>query len=342
MKQFNRIALLSIITVILIGCSDKEDKVVEPAVADNEEVVELKYTTPFTGEKVAEESNQRPILVTINNHPDARPQSGLGAADIVYEMLAEGEATRYLALYQSELPESVGPIRSARSYFIDLAEGLNAFYVAHGYSPEAKNMLNSGMIDHINGMQYDGIYFKRSSHRVAPHNSYISKENLVESANHLNIAMESNKITAYSFYEEDDNVKIGMSAKSISLNHSKSVKYLTEYHYNESSKTYERIQGSMLTTDEITSEPIALANIVFFEMPHRVIDQEGRREIDLNAGGKAYVAQHGNMREVRWENRNGQLIAIESDGSDVLLVPGQTWVHFVPTSPGITSAVTFQ
>lgn len=329
-------------TVILIGCNDKKEEV-EPAVADNdEEVVELKYTMPFTGEKVAEENNQRPILVTINNHPDARPQSGLGSADIVYEMLAEGEATRYLALYQSELPETFGPIRSARSYFIELADGLNAFYVAHGYSPDAKKMLNSGMVDHINGMQYDGIYFKRSSHRVAPHNSYISKENVIDAADDLNIDMQSNKITAYSFYEEEDNVKIGMSAKKISLNHSKSTKYLTEYNYNESSKAFERLQGNVLTIDEITNEPIALSNVLFFEMPHRVVDQEGRREIDLTAGGTAYVAQHGTIREVRWENRDGQLIAIESDGSNVLLVPGQTWVHFVPTSPGIANTVMFE
>ncbi len=59
-------------------------------------------------------------------------------------MLAEGDVTRLLALYQSEIPANIGPIRSARSYFIDIAKGLDAFYIAHGYSPEAKTMLTNG------------------------------------------------------------------------------------------------------------------------------------------------------------------------------------------------------
>ena len=61
--------------------------------------------------------------MTINNHPQARPQSGIAQADVVYEMLAEGNVTRFLALFQSEIPDKIGPIRSARDYFIDIAKG---------------------------------------------------------------------------------------------------------------------------------------------------------------------------------------------------------------------------
>ena len=77
----------------------------------------------------------------VNNHPKARPQSGLHKADIVYEILAEGDVTRFLPYFQSEKPENIGPVRSARDYYIDLAKGLNALYIAHGYSPEAKKCL---------------------------------------------------------------------------------------------------------------------------------------------------------------------------------------------------------
>src|SRR5690606_25562598 len=101
-----------------------------------------------------------------NNHPNARPQSGLASADVVYEMLAEGDVTRFLALYQSEIPDNIGPIRSARSYFIELAKGLDAFYIAHGFSPEAQSMLRNNVVDNINGMYYDGSIFKRSRDRV--------------------------------------------------------------------------------------------------------------------------------------------------------------------------------
>ena len=69
-----------------------------------------------------EENWARPVLATINNHPLARPQSGISQADVVYEFMAEGNVTRFLALFQSELPETVGPIRSARDYFIHLVK----------------------------------------------------------------------------------------------------------------------------------------------------------------------------------------------------------------------------
>ena len=86
--------------------------------------------------------------------------------------------TRLLALFQSELPEEIGPIRSARDYFVHIAKGLDAFYVAHGYSPDAKQLLENRVVDNVNGMQYDGTLFKRSKDRKAPHNSYISEENM--------------------------------------------------------------------------------------------------------------------------------------------------------------------
>jgi hypothetical protein len=149
---------------MIAGCSkdkeetvDAEDPIVDettdenPSEDDEDEVVTLPYAAPFSGERSEEEFTKRPVLVTINNHPKARPQSGLASADIVYEMVAEGSVTRLLALYQSELPERIGPVRSARDYFIEIASGLDAFYVAHGYSPEARLLLTTGYVDNING-----------------------------------------------------------------------------------------------------------------------------------------------------------------------------------------------
>ena len=351
MRWCSKYAWFLTASLLLVACGDKEG-VVDEAVAEEEsdiieepveqEEQELTYKLPFTGEMVAEESKQRPVLVTINNQPEARPQSGLQEADIVFEMLAEGEGTRLLALYQSEMPETVGPIRSARKYFIDVAKGLDAFYIAHGYSPEAKTMLNKGTVDHINGMQYDGVYFKRASHRKAPHNSYLSQENFELAAEKLKLDLEADDFVAYSFYENDENVKIGMAAPAINVKISNAKSYQSRFVYVEAEGTYERLQGGSFTIDEQSDERVAIANLLFFEIPHRVVDQDGRRELNLTVGGRAYIAQNGMMREVEWENRNGQLVAIESDGSDVLLVPGQTWVHFVPANPGIATAVTLE
>src|SRR5690554_5411549 len=135
-------------SIFLVGCNNDEEGTTLEPIEELPEVVEeeLPYVTPFTGERVAEEVSMKPIIATINNHLNARPQSGLASADVVYEMLAEGDVTRFLALYQSEIPDNIGPIRSARSYFIELAKGLDAFYIAHGFSPEAQSMLRNNVV----------------------------------------------------------------------------------------------------------------------------------------------------------------------------------------------------
>lgn len=343
------LALLGI--TLTTGCSDKE-QTEEPVVEIEETEVEediivaeaeeiLPFVTPFTGERVAEEVTMRPILATINNHPQARPQSGLAQADVVYEMLAEGDVTRFLALYQSELPESIGPIRSARSYFIDIAKGLDAFYIAHGYSPEAKSMLAQRVVDNINGMHYDGTYFKRSSTRVAPHNSYISGENVKAAAEKVGTSLLYQKKVAYPFYEAEDNVKIGTTANEVSMKYNNSGSFNSQYVYNAETNQYKRYSANVETIDYETNESIELANILFFEMPHRIVDNAGRREITITGGGNAYVAQAGTIREVKWKNADGLLVAVEEDGSEVKLVQGKTWIHFVPTSPGLAASVIY-
>ena len=334
---------------LLAGCSDKE-KVVE-ANANNTSQEEkssvtaeenfLPFVAPFTGVAMANEVTQRPILATINNHPDARPQSGIASADVIYEMLAEGDVTRLLALYQSEIPESIGPIRSARDYFIELAEGLDAFYIAHGYSPEAQQLLISGLVDNVNGMQYDGILFKRSSNRVAPHNSYFPGENLEAAAEKVDASLLYQKKVSYTYYNEEESVKIGTEAESVAITYSKNDMFNSLYTYDVDNDTYTRQSGNTMTIDYLTNEQVELSNVLFFEMSHSIIDSEGRREINLTTGGKAFLFQQGLMREVRWENIDGVLKAIEEDGREVKLVPGKTWIHLVPTKPGITTSVKY-
>lgn len=343
MKKFKTILLASVVTAAMVaGCSNKEKA--DPVKADPivEEEPAVTYPAPFSGKPLEQEATNRPVLVTINNQVEARPQSGLSSADVVYEMLAEGDVTRLLALFQSELPESVGPIRSARSYFIDVAKGLDAFYIAHGYSPEAKQMLANRVVDNINGMAYDGSLFIRSKDRVAPHNSYMPGENIEKSIEKVGASPLYSKKVSYTFYNDQDNVKIGESATTVNVKYSYMDSFNSTYKYSVDSGTYERSNGTSVTTDLLTGEPLEISNVLFFDMKHSFVDSYGRREIDTTSGGIAYVAQQGGIRQVEWENRDGLLTAVELDGSPVKLMPGLTWVHFVPTTPGILSSVTYE
>src|SRR5699024_4549617 len=168
---------LVILALLFTGCSkdkaeDGEGKNDEtsPEAGSNAE-----QPFPFTGLTTDEAINQRPVAVMVNNHPKARPQSGLSQADIVFEILAEGNITRFLAIYQSEQPDIVGPVRSAREYYFDLVERYDAIYVYHGAANFVEDMIEKRGVEHINGSIHDndGYLFKRESFRKAPHNSYL-------------------------------------------------------------------------------------------------------------------------------------------------------------------------
>ncbi|MFC4355763.1 DUF3048 domain-containing protein [Chryseomicrobium palamuruense] len=351
--------LLLCVVVLLGGCRNKQEaESLEPEVEQEEvEIIEAEepeqieedtveeefpFFTPLSGEPAKEQVLNRPVVVTINNHPLARPQSGLKEADIIYEMLAEGSVTRLLAVYQSEYPGRVGPIRSARDYFIHVAKGFDAFYIAHGYSPDAKSMLNRGEIAHMNGMQYDGTYFQRSSARKAPHNSYSSGGDIVKGAEKVGTALtlEEDNLPSLHFSEDVTSVDETEEAGSVTVSFSSDRQFIHHYSYDHDTGFYSRETAGLRTVDAETSEELQLANVVFLEMPHRVIDSEGRLALNLSDGGNAWLFRDGKRQSVEWINEDGLLVVVSGE-KPVALKPGQTWVHFIPAHRGLEAMVTY-
>lgn len=343
--------VLAAVLLLFSGCSNKE-KVKEPE-KEKEEVVdkvvddvkeEEKQTDPYfyplTGIGSQTKTDGRAVAVMINNHPKARPQSGLHKADIVYEVLAEGDITRFLAVFQSEQPDNIGPVRSARDYYIELAKGLNALYIAHGWSEEAKEMLEGDYIDHLNGMAYDGTLFKRSKTRKAPHNSYISYENVLKGAKQKKYSMEKSP-PAFTFYTEEQSKTItGNDAQTAMVTYSKSTISDSTYEFDSSIGKYKRFSGGEQTIDLDTKDPVLLDNVFIIEAEHRVVDSVGRRDIDLESGGRGYLLQMGKVMKVEWRNRNGLIVPF-LNGEEAPLVPGKTWVNVVPAKPGLETSVSF-
>jgi hypothetical protein len=314
---------------LLVGCQ-KEATKVEKNKSDSPSVSEkvdetTERTFPLTGLSADDAPNHRVVAVMINNHPKARPQTGLYQADIVYEALAEGDITRFLALYQSEEPENVGPVRSARDYFIDLSNGFDALYICHGWSPEARQMLQAGTADYLNGLFYDGTLFKRDPSRKAPHNSYISFENIKKGAEKEGYRLED-EIKPLPFFENEQTN--GQSVNTVDIFYSKQSYSHVRYVYD--GKQYVRYSGGVQTVDRETKDPVAVQNVFVVEMEHTVVDDKGRRDIDLTSGGKAYLFQKGKMQQVEWQNVDGRILPYK-DGVPLGFVPGKIWINIVPT-----------
>lgn len=327
----------------LAACSGNDEEVQKIDPTENEEEVKeetetaLPYTYPLTGIGTEEQLERRVVGVTINNHPAARPQSGIADADIIYEVLAEGELTRFVALFHSTLPERVGPVRSARPYLIDLVKDYNGMFITHGWSPEAERMLKSGYADYLNGLFHDGTLFKRSSDRRAPHNSYITFENIFEGLEAQGYDVNG-VVPSLSFYKEGDVQIEGEQSHAIEINYYN--RNYVQYEYDEQSGLYERFNGDEQTVDFETDKPVQIANLFVIETEHRIVDDVGRRTIDLDSGGNALLFQNGVVQTVQWERRGGLIVPVK-DGEVLLLKPGQTWINIVPTSPGIEATVTY-
>lgn len=341
--KLKRILLIIFLVLLTAACSQQEqedDEKTREESTTEQETSESKNTFPLTGIATNGSTDTRAITVMINNHTQARPQSGLQDADLVYEVLAEGEVTRFLAVYQSEFPERVGPVRSARDYYIQLAKGLDAIYINHGYSPDAKELLDNGYIDHLNGLFYDGTLFKRDKSRKAPHNSYIAFDKIIEGAEKNSFDLKGAP-PAFGFLTEDERASLSGNEGSAFIVKYGSASYDVTYEYSESDQVYKRFTSNEQTIDNDTGEPVLLDNIVVIEAAHKVIDSQGRRDVDLQSSGKGYLMQKGKWNEIEWISKD-HLIILMKNKEEARLVPGKTWINIIPDQPGLETAVTFQ
>ncbi|WP_174615852.1 DUF3048 domain-containing protein [Virgibacillus ihumii] len=340
------VLLVLLLTVLFTACSDEERNASESqskenAVDEKSGMPENAAAFPLTGIKTDKNANDRIVGVMINNHTDARPQTGLSKADIVFEILAEGYITRFLALYQSEKPEVAGPVRSAREYYFELADGYNAIYVYHGAANFVNDMIKERGIEHLNGSLHDndGYLFKRESFREAPHNSYLLFDAVYDAAEKKGYDVKASYKSLPFMTEKEAGSFKGEPAEHVEIVYSDNPMEIVEFDYDKQSEKYTRYSDHEKTVELNSGKPIQVDNVFIVETQHKVIDDAGRRDIDITSGGEAYLTQRGKVRKIQWENRNGRIIPVK-DGEPVGFVPGKTWINIVPEKPGMDQSVT--
>ena len=216
----------------------------------------------LTGLPVNPSANQRPITaVMIENTPAARPQSGLSQAGVVIEALTEGGITRFEAFYQDQLASNVGPIRSARPYYLDWALGFDAPYAHVGGSPTALAEIPQLGVKNLDYMYYPNTYTRISS-RPAPHNVYTSISRL--------IALEkSNGWTSSSFSgwpRKPDSPSKNPTAANITFNISYST-YNVNYSYDSQTNSYNRSEGGAPQIDANTNKQLSPKVVIGMIVP---------------------------------------------------------------------------
>lgn len=303
----------------------------------------------------------RPLGVMIENHEEARPQSGLSFADVVYEAVAEGGITRFLAVYYCNDAPQVGPVRSARTYFVDfISEYADYPLYAHVGGANADGPADA--LGQISGYGWDGYNdlnqfsigfptfwrdYDRLGHTVATeHTMYSTTTKLWDvgkTRKLTNVDEDGNswdtKFVKYTF-KEDASAK--GSVKSIHIPFWDNSNYAVDWTYDSKTNLFKRSNGGTPHLDLDTKKQLTAKNVVVLYMQESNADDGYENNIHLlyvNKGtGKATVFMDGKQIAATWKKvgRTGRTLLTDSSGNPIVFDRGVIWFEVVSTTTQVT------
>lgn len=288
---------------------------------------------PLTGLPTMQENTiRRPWAVVVENFFTVRPQAGLSSADIVFESPTEGGITRLVAIYQSQLPANVGPIRSARSYFNDWLRPFAPFFSHSGGSDKALRQLKNGYGGIIDLNEFfHGTAYSRSSSFLPPHNLFTSSEKFYS-------YLEQNN------YELNESVPLLTFTNSLppaEVVNKITVPYLPQeyevtYEFQAISNDYQRLVAGTTQLDASTNKVLTVKNVVvlFTDITPIPNDPLLRVELKTIGSGEARVYTGGQMYSGIWEKSTpDSMITLTNNSGQLLpLQPGNTWISVIDSS----------
>jgi len=311
---------------------------------------EIRVVGDLTGESFTEEQaayfkDQRPFGVMVNNHIDARPQSGLIYADLVYEIVAEGGITRYLAFFLSNTPEKIGPVRSTREYYLVLVKELSDAMIMHiGYSPQALIAIDTWPVRSLfrGGCEsMPGCEWRDNPRNVAyEHTAYVNGTKLRELGASLGWEGKGD-IRVYKFKDTANKYAQKPSASNkISIDFWTKGDYSSIFTYNSQNNTYLKHTGydasdqPIAVKDQETGAQVEVKNLIvqFVTEDSVAGDDKGRLDYQLVGSGRALVFIDGKVIDSTWskESRDERTIFYDTDGNEVEFNRGKFWIAIVP------------
>lgn len=347
-RSKKKIALITLITLVVLGAggfagwyfgfkdSGQPKAVTNQSIAE-EEVIEETDTksdlveSALSGVLVPAADAARPVTgIMIENSGSARPQSGLREADVVFEAIAEGGITRFLALFQTKKPDYIGPVRSARPYYVEWAAAFDAGYAHAGGSPDGIARISQLGVKDINAFSYGSSVFFRTDDRESPHNLYTTFAGLDK--------VNSDKgytSSTYKAWERKEDIPQTALAKSIDIIISSSF-YNVHYDYDTATNSYLRSEGGSRHLDEKSGQQLAPKNVLVMVMSNRI---SGQYNVYTTTGSGAFVSfQDGVVSEGTWSRNSAkeQYTFKDKYGFDFLFNRGQTWVSIIDTRSDVS------
>jgi hypothetical protein len=297
---------------------------------------------PLTGRLVSPAVARRhPIAVMIDDHPDARPQSGFNDASVVWQAPAEGGIPRYMLIFQDRIPPSVGPVRSARQYYIAWAAEWDAVYAHVGGSPQALQTLRERgrgqLVYNADEFRWGGVFFHRTKDRFAPHNVYTTGKELWQLARRL--GAKDKKLKPAWRFAGDKHILLRPQGGTITTVYPWNT---IMYKYDRTTNTYRRsVSGEKRQVDRGRDQVVAPKNVIVMVMSFgRLNDgsKKNRLEAQFIGRGPAWIATNGKTIKGTWRKTSmtGPTRFFDAKGKLVTLTVGQTFVQVMPRGSKIT------
>lgn len=357
MKKSTYYLFFGLMVLLLMGCSKKDasngDGVINeyqpgdplpttptqiPVVTSPEVITENhdgQIKSSLSGLWVSDKlSNTRPYAIQFNNFKKVSNQWGLGQAQIVYECIVEGGITRLLGIFDEVKGDRFGSIRSARHYFVSIADEYDAIYIHFGRTKYAVAKMAELGIDHMDGQ--DGIgstVFYRDNSMSAPHNAFTSLDRILAGIKKKGFVTthEADYAPHYSFYDQDTELTSTSSVNKITLDFSN---YTSPYfEYNEKDKLYYRFQFGAPHIDFNTKEQLAFKNVIVQFVKEWNIDKNGYQTMDIvDANGSGYYITNGKMVPITWKKKESTRIMryYNEAGEELTINPGKTFITLFP------------
>jgi hypothetical protein len=311
-----------------------------------------KVVNPITGSEMSQQQAEdwkdvRPVAVMINNYVDARPQSGLNQADFVYEMVAEGGITRFIAFYLNNSPEKVGPVRSTRDYYLVLVKEMGDAMVMHiGWSPQALEAIQTWPVRSLarGGASLGTEYAWRDQKRInegyaLEHTAYTNVAKLRELGDQLGWGGKRD-FKVWAFNEDPNKYADYPEAHNISIDFWYKGDYSAIFKYDPEQNDYLRFTGYDENGDPIphvdaeTGEQFRAKNVIVQFAVETPIpgDAKNRLEYELVGSGSAIVFVDGHAVEATWtkEGRDDRTMFYDTNGNEIQFNRGKFWISIVP------------
>lgn len=333
------VALLG--TALAAGCGKQgEPKLSSPwPRAEKERIVAeppAPVRWPYTGKKAedAKAIKRRPLSVKIENSGAARPQTGLNSADVVYETISEGGITRFNCIFHSNVPKTVGPVRSARLsdlYIVPQYDGL--FFFSGAHSSVEREVNKAGL---ANLSQDAGVMapYSRSSARSAPHNLYLNTEEAYRTAKKRGKEVTAD-LEPLQHLESSRETTVEVTEINVPFSDYNKVKWVYE------DGSYKRFNSGEAHKDARTNKQVTAKNVVVMWAKYEPVrrDKVGSTTFRIVLGGKGRVSvfHDGQRYDGQWTaGRTAPPKFKDSDGKPIKLAPGRTWFQVIPLDASIT------